>query len=114
MHLAFIEDWQIVTPSALLGIILAMFYSATKFPHALHVLISTWASSCHIMLNLTEELTLVTMTGILVVLFIAVWLPCCLSDIVFPVAFSHCGCSHSGSCGISDDKNPKKQPDKDE
>ncbi|WP_146682218.1 hypothetical protein [Limihaloglobus sulfuriphilus] len=94
LHLAFIDDWEIVTPAALLGIFMAMFFPATKFPHAIHVLISTWASSCHIMLNLTQDLTIYTMAGILVVLFIAVWVPCCLSDIVFPVAFSHGGCSY--------------------
>jgi hypothetical protein len=108
LHLAFIDDWEIVTPAAVLGIILGMFFPATKFPHAIHVLISTWASSCHIMLNLTQELTVYTMAGVLVVLFIAVWVPCCLSDIVFPVAFSHGGCSYCHEKQKKMEKNEKE------
>lgn len=87
LHLGFIEDWYIVNPAALLGIFIAYFWPRTKFPHAGHVLISTWASSFHVLMNTHQELTPVMFLGVFVVLFIAVWLPCCISDIIFPMLF---------------------------
>lgn len=87
IHIGFIEDWYLVNPAALLGILIAWFWPQTKFPHAGHILISTWASSFHVLMNTHRELTATLFIGIFVVLFIAVWLPCCVSDIVFPMLF---------------------------
>jgi hypothetical protein len=87
IHLGFIEDWYLVNPAAILGILLAWRWPHTKFPHAGHILISTWASSFHILMNTHRELSLMLFLGIFAVLFIAVWLPCCMSDIVFPMLF---------------------------
>ncbi|MEJ2648881.1 MAG: hypothetical protein P8016_10790 [Sedimentisphaerales bacterium] len=87
LHLGFIEEWYIVNPAAFLGIFIAYFMSSTKFPHAGHVLISTWASSFHVLMNTQREMTALMLAGFFVVLFIAVWLPCCISDIVFPMLF---------------------------
>ena len=85
--MGFIEDWYIVNPAAFLGIAIAYFWPRTRFPHAGHVLISTWASSFHILMNTHRELTGVILLGAFVVLFVAVWLPCCVSDIIFPLLF---------------------------
>ena len=85
IHLGFIEDWYIVNPAAILGVLIAYFLPRTKSPHAVHVLISTWASSSHILMNTQSDLTFGIIVGIFGVLFIAVWLPCCISDIVFPI-----------------------------
>lgn len=97
LHLGFIEDWYLVNPAALLGILIAYFMPRTRFPHAGHVLISTWASSFHVLMNTHRELTALMLVGVFVVLFIAVWLPCCFSDIVFPLLFvnSECDLSHA-------------------
>ena len=97
LHLGFIEDWYLVNPAALLGILIAYFWPRTRFPHAGHVLISMWASSFHVLMNTHRELTTVMLIGIFLVLFIAVWLPCCISDIVFPLLFvnSECDLSHT-------------------
>jgi hypothetical protein len=99
LHLGFIEDWYLVNPAAFLGIIIAYFWPRTKFPHAGHILISTWASSFHVLMNTHRELSLMMLVGVFVVLFIAVWLPCCFSDIVFPLLFVKsggcaCDCHH--------------------
>ena len=85
LHLGFIEEWYIVNPSALLGILIAFLLPRTKFPHAGHILISTWASAAHIMMNTHSSVTAATVVGMFIVLFIAVWFPCCFSDIVFPM-----------------------------
>lgn len=95
IYLGFIEDWWLVNPAALLGILIAWFWPLTKFPHAGHILISTWASSFYMMMNTQWELTPVVLTGIFVVLFIAVWLPCCVSDIIFPMLFVRSGDPHA-------------------
>ena len=87
IHLGFIEDWYLVSPAAILGVLIAYFWPKTKFPHAGHVLLSTWASSFHVLMNTHKDITAVILAGMFFVLFIAVWLPCCISDIVFPLLF---------------------------
>jgi len=91
IHLGFIEDWYVVNPAALLGVLIGYFWPRTKLPHAFHVLISTWASSAHVLMNLEGEIGFFVLLGFFVVLFLAVWLPCCVSDIVFPSLFIKSG-----------------------
>lgn len=88
IHLGFIEEWYIVNPAALLGIAIAMVLPRTKFPHAFHVLISTWASMSYLLMDMQAEVTVLAAFGIAATLFAATWLPCCLSDIVFPLLFT--------------------------
>ncbi len=85
-HIGFIEKWWLVNPIAVAGILVAYFKPATKFPHAGHVLISTWASLFH-MLMAADQSQALSYFGIFIFLFLAVWLPCCLSDIIFPLLF---------------------------
>ncbi len=87
IHLGFIEEWYIVNPAAFLGIFIAFFLPRTRFPHAGHVLISTWASASYLLMNIQADVTIPAALGIFATLFIAVWLPCCISDIVFPLLF---------------------------
>jgi hypothetical protein len=86
LHIGFIKEWWIVNPLAFMGIMIGYFRPLTKIPHMGHVLLSTWAS-------------LFTLTAfgvaewakffhfVFLILFLAVWIPCCLSDIVFPLIF---------------------------
>jgi len=87
IHIGFIERWWLINPLALIGIAIAYFIPNTRFPHAGHVLISTWASLFHIMLAKNGALPFLTHIMIFLFLFLAVWLPCCISDIVFPLLF---------------------------
>ncbi len=87
IHLGFIEEWYIVNPAAVVGILIAYFLPYTRFPHAMHVLISTWASSSYLLMNVEAEMTAALGLGIFVTLFLATWLPCCVSDIIFPLIF---------------------------
>ncbi|PKN00424.1 MAG: hypothetical protein CVU78_01340 [Elusimicrobia bacterium HGW-Elusimicrobia-2] len=86
MHVGFIEEWYIVNPLALAGIAVAYFSPSTKFPHAGHVLLSTWASLFH-MISAGGNMGAGSYAVVFVFLFIAVWIPCCVSDIVFPLLF---------------------------
>ncbi|MEN6467635.1 MAG: hypothetical protein ABFD45_01595 [Smithella sp.] len=85
IHLGFIEKWWLVNPLALAGIALGYVISHTKISHAGHVLLSTWASLSHIIMAMGTSISVVTMILIAVFLFLAVWVPCCTSDIVFPL-----------------------------
>jgi len=88
IHLGFIEKWWLVNPLALAGIALAYIRPRTKVPHAAHVLLSTWASLFHITMAMGAEFNVSTAILVAVFLFVAVWVPCCTSDIVFPLLFS--------------------------
>ncbi len=87
IHLGFIEKWWLVNPLAFLGIAIAYFNPTTKFPHAGHVLLSTWASLFHIIMALGGMMSLTLSIIIFIFLFIAVLVPCCFSDIIFPLLF---------------------------
>jgi hypothetical protein len=95
IHLGFIEEWYIVNPAALLGIFIGFWLPRTKLPHAGHILISTWASAAHILMNTHSNVTILTAIGAFIVLFIAVWVPCCSSDIIVPLLFVRSHHMHS-------------------
>jgi hypothetical protein len=88
IHIGFIEKWWLVNPLAVVGIAIAYFNPKTKLPHAAHVLLSTWASLFHILMAKGEVTSLLSYVAIFFFLFVAVWLPCCVSDIVFPLLFA--------------------------
>ena len=87
IHLGFIEEWWLVNPLAFLGITIAIYRTKTKISHAGHVLLSTWASLFHVIMALGGIINWTLVIIITLFLFFAVWLPCCLSDIVFPLLF---------------------------
>jgi hypothetical protein len=86
-HIGFIEEPLITITPAILGILIGYFLNATKFPHLGHVLLSTWASLFHVIMALGVTVWWWQVAGILFFLFLAVWLPCCLSDIIYPLLF---------------------------
>ncbi len=89
LHVGFIEKWWLVNPLAFLGIGLGVWHPRTKVFHSAHVLISTWASLFHITmaLNLKTFPEPILIVEIAFFLFLSVWIPCCTSDIVFPLLF---------------------------
>ena len=88
VHLGFLENPWLVNGLAIIGIAIAYVWPKTRFPHAGHVLLSTSASLFHMTMGLGEELTVLMIVLIPIFLFLAVWVPCCTSDIVFPLLFS--------------------------
>jgi hypothetical protein len=87
IHAGFIEKWWFVNPVAFAGIGVGCLWPKTKCPHAGHVLVSTWASLFHMTMALGRQLSAATCIVVFVFLFLSVWLPCCASDIVFPLLF---------------------------
>ena len=86
-HLGFIEKWWLVNPMALVGITIGYWKPTTKFPHAGHVLLSTWASLFYFTAFGTAN-WIPLLPFIFLFLFLAVWVPCCMSDIIFPLLFA--------------------------
>lgn len=84
MHLAFIEEWWLVEPAALIGVAIGLWRPKTRLPHAAHVFVSTWASLFYLTSYGTAN-WLPLLPVIFALLFVAVWLPCCFGDIVFPL-----------------------------
>jgi len=82
----FIEHWWI-NLFALAGIGIGYWKQTTKIPHFGHVLLSTWASLFYIMAFGIGDNWIPLLPFIFVILFLAVWIPCCLSDIVYPLLF---------------------------
>jgi len=93
-HLPFLETemmpfiglpkWLVVNLAALIGIAIGFFRPNTTFPHMGHVLLSTWASLFGFTAFGTAD-WMPLLPIIFVYLFLAVWIPCCISDIVFPL-----------------------------
>jgi len=88
VHIGFIEKWWLINPLAFLGVAIAYFRPSTKMPHAGHVLISTWASLFHILMAMGGQMHSGLFFPVFIFLFLSVWLPCCVSDIVFPLLFT--------------------------
>lgn len=87
VHAGIIEKPLLISAMAIIGITIAYYNPTTKFPHYGHVLLSTWASLFHIIMAGGQNISFLLYAVIFLFLFIAVWLPCCISDIVFPLLF---------------------------
>ena len=88
IHLGIIAKPIPTAVSAILGIFIGFNWTRTKIPHFGHILISTWASLFHIFMAVGHTINVSIIPIIFLFLFLAVWLPCCLSDIVFPLIFT--------------------------
>lgn len=87
LHVCFIEHSWLIIPSALAGIAIGLLWSRTRFPHAGHVLLSTYASLFYLTTFGTPADWIPLLPLVFLILFVAVWIPCCVSDIVFPLLF---------------------------
>ncbi|MFH1646145.1 MAG: hypothetical protein ABID71_00420 [Chloroflexota bacterium] len=85
-----IPEWVAVNAGAAIGIAVAFFRPSTKLPHMGHILVSTWASLfAFTAFGSANWIPLLPL--IFVFLFFAVWIPCCFSDIVFPLLWARGG-----------------------
>jgi len=82
-----IEKWIVINSVALAGIAIGYWRQTTKIPHFGHVLLSTWASLFYIVAFGIADNWIPLLPFIFLILFLAVWIPCCLSDVVYPLLF---------------------------
>jgi hypothetical protein len=80
-----VPKWVVVNAAAVIGIAIGYWKLPTRFPHMGHVLLSTWASLFGFTAFGVTENWMPMLPYIFVFLFLAVWLPCCVSDIVYPL-----------------------------
>jgi hypothetical protein len=93
LHICLIEHPIVVIPFAFIGIIMGLITcevflgrQATIFSHSSHIFISTMASLLYLVTfgytSWMEELFIV-----FIIVILAVFVPCCISDIIFPLLF---------------------------
>lgn len=79
-----IEKWQVVNAAAAIGIAIGYWKPVTRFPHFGHTLLSTWASLFGFTaFGVANWIPLLPF--VFLFLFLAVWIPCCASDIIYPL-----------------------------
>ncbi|MBP9854570.1 MAG: hypothetical protein KBD53_06865 [Candidatus Omnitrophica bacterium] len=97
-HVDILQHPGIVLPFAVIGTIAGLaapksFERATEYSHSMHIFVSSVASIIYL-LAFGMENWVHYLGAIFVVTVFAVMVPCCLSDIVFPLACSHSHCKH--------------------
>lgn len=96
-HLPAIEEPLIILGAALIGSVSGIYAKLTKLPHSLHVFLSVFASLFYL-IAFTGMLSLFHLILAVIIVSIAVVIPCCISDILIPFFFlgkkiNQCACS---------------------
>jgi hypothetical protein len=98
LHICLIEEPVMVFFFALVGTLAGFgahrcFEKATQYSHSFHVYVSSVASLLYLMSFGLAEWTH-AVSAVFAITILAVMIPCCLSDIVFPLCCSHNACHH--------------------
>lgn len=99
MHICVLENPGLVFPFAIVGVIAGLlvtntFEKSTQYSHSAHVFVSSAASILYLLgFGMTDWIH--SIGGVFIVIIVAVMIPCCVSDIVFPLACIHRDCDHS-------------------
>ncbi len=99
MHICVIENPGVVFPFAVVGVIAGLlvtksFERSTQYSHGAHVFVSSVASILYLLsFGLTDWIHLIG--AVFLITIVAVMIPCCASDIAFPIACIHRNCDHS-------------------
>ena len=99
IHICFFEHYEIVLSFAIIGIVVGLIIGntlkrPTQYAHLMHVFVSSTASILYLLAYGIEN-WVYSLGGIFILTILAVMIPCCLSDIVFPLTCAHkkCGCT---------------------
>ncbi len=94
-HLPIFEEPVLILGVAFFGAVLGMYSDLFRASHMLHVFLSIFAS----LFYLLAFSVALNVWGILLIsglVFLAVYIPCCVSDIVFPILFLDRPCLECG------------------
>jgi len=89
MHICFIEEPMLVLPFGIMGVLSGLVISesveqSTKYSHSAHIFVSSMASLIYLIsFGLNDWAHM--LGAIFLITVIAVALPCCTSDIIFPI-----------------------------
>jgi len=96
LHICLAEHPMLILPFLLLGILGGLLFEerlsgSSVFSHGAHVFVSSLASLLYLVsFGFTGWLTDIHLVfPVFVVVVIAVWIPCCISDIAIPVGAAH-------------------------
>ncbi len=100
-HICLVQEPQLFFPFLALGI-LGGFWAESRlrgshlFSHGAHVFVSSAASLLYLVsFGFTSWMTDVQdIFPVFAIIVLAVWVPCCISDVVIPVAAAHKGHTH--------------------
>jgi len=104
IHVCVLENPLLIATFIATGIIAGVLVPhaiehATEYSHAVHVFISSAASILYLLAyGVTEWIH--SLGSIFLIMTLAVLVPCCLSDIIFPLFCAHkgCGCDKDDCC----------------
>jgi hypothetical protein len=93
LHICLIEEPELIFPFMALGIICGMvavnyLRHTTFFSHSAHILVSSLAALLYL-ISFGMVAWTALLGGLLIIILLSVLIPCCLSDIVFPLLFIH-------------------------
>jgi hypothetical protein len=87
LHIPLLTTPLLVITIALAGSIFGIILKKSELPHSLHVLLSVFASIFYLITYANTPNTIALIISIIIVT-ITVVIPCCLSDIIFPLIFT--------------------------
>lgn len=85
-HLPIFEEPLQILAVGIIGALAGIYLGFFKLNHSLHVFLSVFASLFYL-LAFSVALGVWTILAISLIIFLVVYLPCCISDIVFPLWF---------------------------
>ncbi len=94
-HLPVVEYPFLILGSAIVGALFGIYVGLFKLNHSLHVFFSVFASLLYL-LAFSSVMNVWLVLGISLVVFLVVYVPCCISDIVFPILFIKKPCKDCG------------------
>jgi hypothetical protein len=95
LHLPIIENPILIITTAIAGTYIGIYLGLFKLNHSLHVFFSVFASLFYL-LAFSSNINIWIILGSSFVVFLVVYIPCCVSDIVFPILFIKKPCKDCG------------------
>ena len=95
LHLPIVEAPLLILGTAIVGSLVGIYIGLFKLNHTLHVFFSVFASLFYL-LAFSVELSVFAILANSLIVFLVVYIPCCVSDIVFPILFIKKPCKDCG------------------
>ncbi len=87
LHIPLFEETFLIVSTSIIGSIIGIILKITKEPHFIHVFLSVFASLFYLT-SFSQSPTYLEFLLMTIIVFVAVLIPCCFSDIVFPIMLS--------------------------
>ena len=99
IHVCLIKEPGTVFPFAIIGVlaglaVTANFEKSTEYSHSAHVFVSSVASILYL-ISFGFQDWIHSIGSVFLITIFAVMIPCCASDIVFPLTCTHRDCKHT-------------------